>query len=113
MKDDGRESITLSLSVGSVEQLRRLGAAFFEEPPKELARPFTSGNCLAMHEGSVSSRLRKRLAEVFEKPVDHRFFEDRYLSSEDANAALLRMFRQRQMLHITDEQTIESMAKIK
>jgi hypothetical protein len=108
-----RKSITLTLSVDSVEQLRRVGVAFFEEPPKELALPFTNGNCLARHEGSVISRLRKRLAEVFEKPVDHRFFEDRYLPAEDANAALLRMFRQRQMLHMTDEQTIESMAKIK
>jgi hypothetical protein len=108
-----RKSITLSLSVDSVEQLKRVGAAFFEEPPKEPLFPFTDGNCLARHEGSVVSRLRKRLAEVFEKPVDHRFFEDRYLPGESANAALLRMFKRRQMLHMTDEQTIESLVKIK
>ena len=109
-----RRSITLSLSVDSVEQLQRVGAAVFEEPkPKEPLFPFTDGNCLARHEGSVVSRLRKRLAEVFGKPVDHRFFEDRYLPDEDANAALLRMFRQRQRLHMTDEQTIESFVKSK
>jgi hypothetical protein len=66
---------------------------------------------LARHEGTVVSRLRKRLAEVFEKPVDHRFFEDQYLPGEDANTALLRMFKRRQMLHMTDEQTIELMAR--
>jgi hypothetical protein len=109
-----RRSISLSLSIDSVEQLQRVGAAFFDEPkPKELLFPFTDGNCLARHESSVVSRLRKRLAEVFEKPVDHRFFEDRYLPGEDANAALLPMFRQRQMLSMTDEHTIESMAKYK
>jgi hypothetical protein len=109
-----RRSITLSLSVDSVEQLQRVGAAVFEKPkPKELMFPFTDGNCLARHEGSVLQRLRKRLAEVFEQPVDHRFFEDRYLPGEAANAALLRMFRQRQMLSMTDEQTIESFVKYK
>ena len=109
-----RRLITLSLSVDSVEQLQRVGAAVFEEPkPKEPLFPFTDGNCLARHEGSVLQRLRKRLAEVFEQPVDHRFFEDRYLPGEDANAALLRMFRQRQMLSMTDEQTIESFVKYK
>jgi hypothetical protein len=108
-----RKSITLSLSVDSVEQLKRVGAAFFEEPPKEPLFPFTDGNCLARHEGSVVNRLRKRLAEVFEKPVDHPFFEDQYLPSEGANAALLRMFKRCQMLHMTDEQTIESLVKIK
>jgi hypothetical protein len=109
-----RRSITLSLSVDSVEQLQRVGAPVFEElKPKEPLFPFTDGNCLARHEGSVLQRLRKRLAEVFERPVDHRFFEDRYLPGEDANAALLRMFRQRQMLSMTDEQTIESFVKNK
>jgi hypothetical protein len=108
-----RKSITLSLSVDSVEQLKRVGAAFFEEPPKEPLFPFTDGNCLARHEGSVVIRLRKRLADVFEKPVDHPFFEDQYLPGEGANAALLRMFKRRQMLHMTDEQTIESLVKIK
>lgn len=47
---------------------------------------------------------------MFEQPVDHRFFEDQYLPGEDASAALMRMFRRRQMLNMTDEQTIESMA---
>jgi hypothetical protein len=56
----GRKSITLSLSVDSVEQLKRVGAAFFEEPPKEPLFPYTDGNCLARHEGTVVSRLRKR-----------------------------------------------------
>jgi hypothetical protein len=106
-----RRSISLSLSIESVAQLQRVGAAFFEEPPKELLFPFTDGNCLARHESSVIGRLRRRLAEVFEKPVDHRFFEDRYLTGEDASVALLRMFRQHQMLHMTDEQTIESLVK--
>lgn len=108
-----RKSITLSLSVDSVEQLKRVGAAFFEEPPKEPLFPFTDGNCLARHEGSVVSRLRRRLVDVFEKPVDHRFFEDQYLPGEDASAALLRMFKRRQMLHMTDEQTIESLATVR
>lgn len=108
-----RKSITLSLSVDSVEQLKRIGAAFFEEPPKEPLFPFTDGNCLARHEGTVVQRLRQRLAEKFGQPVNHRFFEDKYLPGEDANAALLRMFRQHQMLHMTDEQTIESLAKYK
>lgn len=106
-----RKSITLSLSVDSVEQLKRVGVAFFEEPPKEPLFPFTDGNCLARHEGTVVGRLRKRLAEVFGEPVDHRFFEDQYLPGESASAALLRMFRQRQMLHMTDEQTIELMVR--
>jgi hypothetical protein len=108
-----RKSITLSLSVDSVEQLKRVGTAFYEEPPKEPLFPFTDGNCLARHEGSVVSRRRRRLAEVFEKPVDHRFFENLYLPGENANAALLRMFRQHQMLHMTDEQTIESLATVR
>jgi hypothetical protein len=72
---------------------------------------FSDGNCLARHENSVIVRLRQRLAEEFEKPVDHRFFEDQYLPGESPSAALLRLFRQRQMLHMTDEQTIESMVK--
>ncbi|HEX8108132.1 MAG TPA: hypothetical protein VF516_10420 [Kofleriaceae bacterium] len=107
-----RKPITLSLSVDSVEQLQRIGAAFFDEPkPKQPLFPFTDGNCLARHESSVVSRLRKRLAEVYGKPVDHRFFEDQYLPDEHPNAALLRLFRQRQMLHMTDAETIESLAK--
>jgi hypothetical protein len=108
-----RRAISLSLSIESIAQLQRVGTAFFEEPPKEPLLPFTDGNCLARHESSVISRLRRRLAEVFEKPVDHRFFEDQYLPGEDASAALLRMFKRRQMLHMTDEQTIESLAKVK
>jgi hypothetical protein len=109
-----RKSVTLSLSVNSVEQMQRIGAAFFDEPtPKEPLLTYTNANCLARHEGSVISRLRRRLAEVFEQPVNHRFFEERYLPGEDTNVALLRMFRQRQMLSMTDEETIESMAEYK
>jgi hypothetical protein len=106
-----RKSITLSLSIESVEQLKRVGVAFFEDPPKESMFPFTDGNCLARHEGTVVARLRRRLAEVFGEPIDHPFFEDQYLPGESASAALLRMFRQRQMLHTTDEHTIESLVR--
>lgn len=108
-----RRSISLSLSIDSVEQLQRIGAAFFEEPqPKELLFPYTIDKCLTRHESSVISRLRRRLAEVFEKPVDHRFFDDRYMPGEDPSDALLRMFKRDQwMLSLTDEQTIELMAR--
>lgn len=50
---------------------------------------------------------------MFEQPVDHRFFEERYLPGESPSDALLRMLRKRQMLNMTDEQTIESLVKIK
>src|SRR5262249_41408401 len=106
--------ISLSLSVDSVEQLLKVGAAFFDEqPPKEpLLLPYTIANCLVRHESSVISRLRKRLAEKFGTPGDHRFFEDRYLPGQDPKAALLRMFKQLQwMVSLTDEQTIESMVR--
>lgn len=106
-----RRSIALSLSIESVEQLQRVGVAFFEDPPKKPLLPFSDGNCLARHESSIVARLRKRLAEVLEKPIDHRFFEDQYRPGEAPNAALLRLFRQSMTLHATDEQTIEAMAK--
>ena len=107
-----RRSISISLSVDSVEQLKRIGAEFFEEPPKELTLPFTDANCLVRHESEVLSRLRKRLAERFERPVDHRFFSESYQPGETPNEALLRMFKRLQwMVSLTDEQTIESLAK--
>jgi hypothetical protein len=78
----------------------------------QLSLPYTIANCLFRHESSVISRLRRRLAEKFEQPVDHRFFSDRYLPGEDPNAALLRMFKLLQWsVSLTDEQTIESMAR--
>ncbi|HEX4422120.1 MAG TPA: hypothetical protein VH165_29615, partial [Kofleriaceae bacterium] len=76
-----------------------------------LQLPYTIANCLVRHESLVLGRLRARLAETFEQPVDHRFFEDRYLPGEASNEALLRMFRRQQwMLSLTDEETIESLA---
>jgi len=108
----GRRSISLSLD--SVEQLLRVGTAFFDEqqPKEPLLLPYTIANCLVRHESSVLSRLRKRLAEKFDQPVDHPFFRERYLPGEDSNAALLRLFKQRQwMVSLTDEQTIDSMTR--
>lgn len=108
-----RRSISISLSIDSVEQLLRVGAAFFDEQqPKEPLLPYTITNCLVRHESSVISRLRRQLAEKFEQPVDHRFFCDRYLPGEDPNAALLRMFKLLQWsVSLTDEQTIDSMVR--
>jgi hypothetical protein len=78
----------------------------------QLSLPYTIANCLVRHESSVISRLRRRLAEVFEKPVDHQFFSDRYLPGEDPNAALLRMFKQLQwMVSLTDEETISALTR--
>ena len=58
-----RKSITFSLSVDSVEQLRRVGAAFFEERPKEPALPFTNGNCVGnIATGAARSGRRQRAA---------------------------------------------------
>jgi hypothetical protein len=74
--------------------------------------PRTIATSLCVHESSVLSRLRKRLAERFEQPIDHRFFSESYLPGEIPNEALLRLFKQRQwMVSLTDEETIESMAK--
>lgn len=78
----------------------------------QLLLPYTITNCLVSHESSVISRLRRRLAETFEQPIDHQFFSDRYLPGEDPNVALLRMFKLLQWsVSLTDEQTIESMAR--
>ncbi|HEX4418800.1 MAG TPA: hypothetical protein VH165_12905 [Kofleriaceae bacterium] len=92
--------------------MQRVGAAFFGEPSNEpLQLPYTIANCLVRHENLVLVRLRARLAETFEQPSDHRFFEDRYLPGEAPNEALLRMFKRLQwMVSLTDEQTIESRA---
>lgn len=110
-----RKSITLSLSVDSVEQLMWIGAAFFEEqqqPRVPVVFTHTSATSLARHEDEVISRLRQRLAEKFKLPVDHPFFMDRYLPGEEPRAALLRMFKLLQWsASLTDEQAIESMAK--
>ena len=110
-----RKSITLSLSIESVEQLKRVGAAFFgeqQEPRAPVGFTHTSATSLVRHEDEVISRLRRRLAEKFRLPVDHPFFEDRYLPGEEPRAALLRMFKLLQWsVSLTDEQTIESMAK--
>ncbi|HEX8110030.1 MAG TPA: hypothetical protein VF516_20010 [Kofleriaceae bacterium] len=74
--------------------------------------PRSIATTLCVHESSVLSRLRKRLAETFEQPIDHLFFRERYLPGEDPNAALLRMFKRLQwMVSLTDEQTIDSMAR--
>jgi hypothetical protein len=78
----------------------------------QLLLPYTIASCLVRHESSVISRLPRRLAETSEQPVDHRFFSDRYLPGEDPGAALLRMFKLLQWsVSLTDEQTIESMAR--
>jgi hypothetical protein len=107
-----RRTISISLSIESIEQLKRVGAAFFEVPqPKEPLPPSTIVNCLANHEFSVVIRLRRRLAEVFEKSAEYRFFEDQYLPGESPNEALLRLFRKRQLYSMTDDQTIELMVK--
>jgi hypothetical protein len=72
----------------------------------------TIATSLCVHESSVLSRLRKRLAERFEQPIDHRFFSESYLPGELPDEALLRMFRRQQwIMNWTDEETIESMAK--
>jgi hypothetical protein len=72
----------------------------------------TSAVSLVRHESEVISRLRRQLAEKFKRPVDHRFFSDRYLPGEESSAALLRMFKQLQWaVSLTDEQTIESMVR--
>jgi hypothetical protein len=55
-----RKSITLSLSVDSVEQLRRLGAAFFEEP----ALSFTNCNCVGNIAAGASRSGRRQWAAI-------------------------------------------------
>ena len=124
-----RRSLSITLPIDSPELLKRVGAAFFGEPywehweqlkppapdpDPELTRyPCSRGNCLIRHEDYVLGRLRARLAKVLGKPYDHRFFEEQYLPGETPDQALMRLFRKRQRLYMSDEQTIEEMAKSK
>jgi hypothetical protein len=112
--DHLRIAITVPLPSTVPTQARsQLGA---KDPSAQPERwlPRTSATSLCVHESSVLSRLRKRLAEKFEQPVDHRFFSDRYLPGETPNEALLRMFKRLQWsVSLTDEQTIESLARYK
>lgn len=86
-------------------------------PPERRALPaptHTAATSLFIHESELIRRLRKRLAETFKLPVDHRFFSESYLPGETPNEALLRMFKRLQwMVSLTDDQAIESMAKVR
>lgn len=74
----------------------------------------TAATSLFIHESEVVHRLRKRLAEKFQLPVDHRFFSESYLPGETPNEALIRMLKRIQwMVSLTDDQAIESMAKVR
>lgn len=54
-------------------------------------------------------RFREALAEAFDAPIDHPFFRRDWLPGEDADAALLRIFkRNKAVLDRSDEDVINA-----
>jgi len=67
---------------------------------------------LMKRDAEIVRRLRKRLAEAFDAPTNHPFFRRDWLPGEDADAALLRIFRSnKQVLARSDDDIINTIVE--